>query len=43
MIQQLNKFASVEIETRPLSALSDSYFTDFTAILVSNCADVSDC
>jgi ubiquitin-like 1-activating enzyme E1 A len=33
-IQDLNKFASVGVETRPLDALDDKYFRDFKVIIL---------
>ena len=40
-IQSLNKFATVEIETRPLQELDDDFFRKFSVVLLSNCDDVS--
>ena len=41
-IQQLNTYASVTAETRPLHQLDDDYFRGFSVVVVHDCAEVRD-
>ena len=39
-IQQLNTYASVTAETRPLHQLGDDFFRDFSVVVVHDCSEV---
>ncbi len=39
-VKELNSFAKVDCEVAPLDTLDDSYFSQFSVILMSGCSEV---
>lgn len=40
-VQDLNKYAEVAFETKPLYQLDDTFFKSFSVVLLSDCTEVS--
>jgi hypothetical protein len=42
-VQELNAFAKVSVELKELDTLPDSFFRDFSVILLAECNEVCKC